>query len=251
MRNATRCQNTCRRIPHIVTYRAYRSIWQWAKPQLSSVPFQARTGRSPMLLRPPIAWPREWIIRAGAPSKVRLLEGRSAPCARFFFHCGGAVASGLHTGTIGTFGLSARAKGSGSRSLGRYDWRWAAYCLHPSKRVLLKVNLLRVYLLVAFASVYCIRSHCPYIALFHFSLLCATLRRLTLMSPAAGDGDPYQPHGPVLLVPSIECCCIFAVVRTSLFRIAAVLILRVDAALPADHVARYHVAVRQPFRGCY
>ena len=117
LRNATRCQNTCRRIPHIETYRAYRSIWQWAKPQLSSVPFQARTGRSPMLLRPPIAWPREWIIRAGAPSKVRLLEGRSALCARFSFHRRCTVASGLHTSAIGTLGLPARAKGSGSGSL--------------------------------------------------------------------------------------------------------------------------------------
>ena len=248
MRDATRCQNTCRRIPHIATYRAYRSIWQWAKPQLSSVPL---SGRGSMLLGPPIAWSCTWIIRAGDPFKVRLLEGRSALCARFSFHRRCAVAYGLHTGAIGTFGLSARAKGSGSGSLGGYDWRWAAYCLHLSKSVFLKVDLLRVYLFVASASGYCIRSHCPYIALFPFSLLCAVLRRLAHMSPAAGDGDPYQPHGPVILVPSIECCCVFAVVRMSLFRIAAVLILRVDAALPANHVARCHVAIRQPFRGCY
>jgi len=139
LRDATRCQNTCRRIPHIATCRAYRSIWQWAKTRLSCVPFP---GRGSMLLGPPIAWSCAWIIRAGHPFKVRLLAGRSALCARFSFHRRCTVASGLHTGAIGTFGLSARAKGSGSGSLGGYDWRWAAYCLHLSKSVFLKVDLL-------------------------------------------------------------------------------------------------------------
>jgi hypothetical protein len=188
LRDATRCQNTCRRIPHIATYRAYRSIWQWAEPQLSSVPL---SGRGSMLLGPPIAWSCTWIIRAGDPFKVRLLEGRSALCARFSFHRRCAVAPGLHAGAIGTFGLSARAKGSGSGSLGGYDWRWAAYCLYLLMHIFLKVNLLRVYLPVVSASGCCLRLHCPWIALSRFSLLRATMRRLTCMSPAAGDGDPY------------------------------------------------------------
>ena len=44
---------------------------------------QARTGRRPLLIGPPITWLCKWIIRAGNPSKVSLLEGQPAPLPGF------------------------------------------------------------------------------------------------------------------------------------------------------------------------
>ena len=148
--------------------------------------------------------------------------------------------------------LPDRATVFGFRSSGRCRRRRYAHWICLATWIVLEVNCFREQYSAAGASARYRRMQCFSFVLILSLLVCISARRLTIVTPAAGQGDPYQPRWPVVLVGSLilpEQYCISMEAGVALFLRDAINILEVCAALLVSDVVGCMVDRRQLCRG--